>query len=66
MSHPCGPMPKVPEWEQIAARVAERTEEAIRGRLSLDQTQAALDADVDRILAKRRFLLDRAAQGGRR
>jgi len=55
------PLPKVPEWEQIANRVAERTEEAVRGRRTLDETLAIIDADVDRILAKRRALLGRAA-----
>jgi multiple sugar transport system substrate-binding protein len=55
-------LPKVPEWEQIASRVPQRTEEAIRGRRSLDETLEAIDADVDRILAKRRQLLDRAAR----
>lgn len=57
------PLPQVPEWEQIASRVAERTEEAVRGRRSLDDTLATIDADVDRMLAKRRSLMDRAAKG---
>lgn len=53
------PMPKVPEWEQIAQRVAEVSEQALRGRLSLDEAAALLDRDVDRMLEKRRFILDR-------
>jgi multiple sugar transport system substrate-binding protein len=60
------PMPKVPEWEQIATRVAERAEEVVRGGRDLDATLQALDADVDRMLAKRRWLLDRAAARGPR
>jgi len=53
--------PKLPEWEQIADQVWRRAEQAVRGNASLDQALAALDADVDRILAKRRWLRERAA-----
>jgi multiple sugar transport system substrate-binding protein len=55
------PLPKVPEWEQIATRVAERAEEVVRRQRTIEEALEALDAEVDRILAKRRFLLDRAA-----
>lgn len=51
--------PKVPEWEQIATKVYEHAEAAIRGRVTSEQALAALDRDVDRILEKRRFLLAR-------
>ena len=51
--------PKVPEWERIATRVAECAEQVMRGGRDLDAALAALDADVDRILEKRRWLLDR-------
>jgi multiple sugar transport system substrate-binding protein len=57
-----GPTPKVPEWEQIATRVAECAEQVMRGGRDLDAALAALDADVDRILEKRRWLLDHAAE----
>jgi multiple sugar transport system substrate-binding protein len=60
------PTPKVPEWEQIATRVAEAAEQAMRGQRGLDAALAALDADVDRMLEKRRWLLDRAAAEDRR
>jgi len=53
------PMPRVPEWEQIAQNMAERLEPAIRGRQSVPAALAALDADVDRILEKRRWMLSR-------
>jgi len=56
------PLPKVPEWERIATRVAERAEQVIRGGQDLDAALAALDADADRILEKRRWLLAREAQ----
>lgn len=51
------PTPKVPEWEQIATRLYEHLEPAIRGRVSVPQALAALDADVDATLAKRRWML---------
>jgi multiple sugar transport system substrate-binding protein len=51
--------PKVPEWEQIATRVLEHLEPAIRGRVSVPEALAALDRDVDGILEKRRWMLAR-------
>ena len=54
------PSPKVPEWEQIGARLAVATEQVVRGARDPAAALAALDADTDRILEKRRFLLDRA------
>jgi multiple sugar transport system substrate-binding protein len=57
--------PKIPEWEQIAALVLERTELAIRGGASPSEALGRLDEDVARILEKRRWLLSReAARGG--
>ena len=52
-------MPRVPEWEQIAQKLWEGLEPAIRGRRSAAESLAALDREVDRILDKRRWLLDR-------
>jgi multiple sugar transport system substrate-binding protein len=48
--------PKVPEWERIAARLSHHLELAVRGDVTLDAALAALDADVDAILEKRRWL----------
>jgi len=56
--------PKVPEWEQIATRVMFRAEEAIRGGTPPDSALAALDREVDQILEKRRWLLERDGGGG--
>lgn len=53
------PLPRVPEWERIATRIYEYGEAAVRGRLTVDQALTGLDADVDRILEKRRWLLAR-------
>jgi multiple sugar transport system substrate-binding protein len=55
------PVPRVAEWERIATRTLERAEEAIRGRSSPGEALAALDRDVDRMLAKRRWVLARRA-----
>jgi len=56
------PVPKIPEWEQIAQRTAELAEQALRGRMSIDEAVTALDRDVDRMLEKRRWLLVRASR----
>lgn len=53
------PTPKIPEWEQIATRLQEHAERAIRGVVLPESALAALDRDVDRILEKRRWLLER-------
>lgn len=53
------PTPKIPEWEQVASQVWEAAEQAIRGAASEEKALADLDAKVDRILAKRRWLLEK-------
>lgn len=53
------PLPQVPEWEEIAQRVSQYAEQSARGRMSIDASLAQLDHDVDGILAKRRWVLDR-------
>jgi len=65
--------PKIPEWERIADKISAYAEAAIRERMTADAALHALDADVDAILEKRRWLLRRtpsvaghdAANGGR-
>jgi multiple sugar transport system substrate-binding protein len=56
--------PMIPEWEQIAMRVQERSEMAARGAVPADSALALLDEDVERILEKRRWLLARARERG--
>ena len=51
------PSPAVPEIELIVSRVAQAAERAARGQQTVDEALAALDADVDGILEKRRWLL---------
>jgi multiple sugar transport system substrate-binding protein len=53
-------VPKVPEWERIAAKISRTAEAAVRGEVAADAALARLDAEVDAILAKRRSLLLRA------
>ena len=57
------PMPRVPEWEQIATRVFEAAEQAIQGRAGIDDALEALDRDVDRMLEKRRWIIDHRRRG---
>ncbi|MBZ0270117.1 sugar ABC transporter substrate-binding protein [bacterium] len=56
--------PKIPEWEQIAIRIQDRVELAVRGGAPLDSVLHLLDEDADRILAKRRWLFERGRLGG--
>ncbi len=53
--------PKIPEWEQIAARLQERVELAVRGNVTPEEVGAMMDREVDRLLEKRRWLLARRA-----
>ncbi|MGQ0702978.1 MAG: sugar ABC transporter substrate-binding protein [Gemmatimonadales bacterium] len=53
------PTPMVPEWEQVTTKLMDRTEAAVRGRMTAEQALAALNADVNRLLERRRFLLTR-------
>jgi multiple sugar transport system substrate-binding protein len=55
------PLPQVPEWEQIATKVFEYGEQAIRGRLTVDAMLAALDRDVKGLLETRRWMAERNA-----
>jgi multiple sugar transport system substrate-binding protein len=53
------PTPRVAEWEQIATAIFEHAERAIRGRATTEEALRALDAQVDEILEKRRWVLAR-------
>lgn len=55
------PLPKVPESEQIVNKVFEQGERAARGQATVEQALRALDGEVDRLLEKRRWMLDRHA-----
>ncbi len=49
--------PKIPEWERIASRITQYAEAAVRGQMTVEEALAALDADTDAILEKRRWML---------
>jgi multiple sugar transport system substrate-binding protein len=51
------PTPQVPEWEEIATKVYEHGEQAVRGKSTIDQTLADLDKDVNALLEKRRWMM---------
>lgn len=49
--------PKVAEWERIANEMQRAAERVVRGGADADATLKALDAEVDKILDKRRWML---------
>jgi multiple sugar transport system substrate-binding protein len=51
------PSPAVPEIELIVSRVAQAAERAARGQQTIEEALAGLDAEVDVILEKRRWML---------
>lgn len=52
------PTPKIPEWEQIVfSKVQQYAEEAARGSMTEDEALKRLDADVNTILEKRRWII---------
>jgi multiple sugar transport system substrate-binding protein len=55
------PVPRVPEWERIANEMRLVAERAVYGQFSVERAAQELDARVDRILEKRRWLLARGA-----
>jgi multiple sugar transport system substrate-binding protein len=54
--------PQVPEWERIATEMRLVTEAAVAGQLTVDQAVTELDARADRILEKRRWMLDHGSR----
>jgi multiple sugar transport system substrate-binding protein len=54
------PIPKVPEWEQIASAIYDRGEAAARGAVSPAVALRELDVRADALLEKRRWMLGRA------
>ncbi len=53
-------VPKVPEWERIATELRLVMEQVVHGKLPAARAAAELDLRTDRILEKRRWMLDRA------
>jgi ABC-type sugar transport system, periplasmic component len=60
------PTPAVPEWEQISNEMQLMAARVIAGELDVDHATAELDRRVDRILEKRRWVLDHGTSPERR
>jgi multiple sugar transport system substrate-binding protein len=58
------PPPRIPEWERIASRISRHAEAVVRGSESVEAALASLDRETDRVLEKRRWLLEREALAG--
>ncbi|MBI3579112.1 MAG: sugar ABC transporter substrate-binding protein [Ignavibacteriales bacterium] len=56
------PTPKLPEWEQIAMKVQQYAEGASAGSMTVKDALESLDRDVNVILEKRRWMMDRGKQ----
>jgi multiple sugar transport system substrate-binding protein len=56
------PTPPVPEWERIVTEMQLVAARAAHGELTVDQAAAEIDRRTDAILAKRRWMLDRAGR----
>ena len=55
------PTPKVAEWERIVIEMQRAAERVARGGADVDATLRALDVEVDAILEKRRWIIEREA-----
>ncbi|WP_432770250.1 MAG: extracellular solute-binding protein [Sphingopyxis sp.] len=52
-------LPKVPEWERIVTEMQVVAERMVRGQYSIDAAAAEIDRRADRLLEKRRWMLDK-------
>ena len=55
------PLPKVPEWERIVTEMQAVADLTVRGRYSIDEAVREMDRRADRLLEKRRWMLERRA-----
>ncbi|OHD05804.1 extracellular solute-binding protein [Sphingopyxis sp. RIFCSPHIGHO2_12_FULL_65_19] len=53
------PLPKVPEWERIVTEMQVVAERMVRGQYGVDEAAAEIDRRADRLLEKRRWMLDK-------
>lgn len=56
------PLPQVPEWEQIVIKLQLYVEYLATNTLTVDEALRRFDADVDRMLEKRRWLVARGKE----
>jgi multiple sugar transport system substrate-binding protein len=54
--------PQIPEWEQVMQEMRVMAERVVQGQQNIDSAVTAFDAQVDDILAKRRWILARRAR----
>ena len=59
------PTPQVPEWEEIAIRLQDYVERAVRRTATPDTVLSQMSVEVDRMLEKRRWLRERGLAAGR-
>jgi multiple sugar transport system substrate-binding protein len=52
-------VPKVPEWERIVTEMQVVAERMVRGEFGVDAAAAEIDRRADRLLEKRRWMLER-------
>lgn len=52
-------VPKVPEWERIVSEMQIVAEQMVRSRLTIDAAAAEIDRRADRLLEKRRWMIDK-------
>lgn len=52
-------LPKVPEWERIVTEMQVVAERMVRGQLGVDAAAKEIDRRADRLLEKRRWMLDK-------
>jgi multiple sugar transport system substrate-binding protein len=59
------PSPQVPEWERIVQKMRIYSEQVVHGKRTIDDAVAAFNVEVDKMLEKRRWLIEkkRAAAG---
>ena len=55
------PLPKVPEWERIVTEMQSVADLTVRGRYTIDDAVREIDRRADRLLEKRRWMLERRA-----
>ncbi len=60
------PTPKVPEWENISLRLEDKVERMVLAHAPVDSSLATLDREVDQILEKRRWMVERERRAGAR
>lgn len=52
-------LPKVPEWERIVTEMQIVAERMVRGQYGVDEAAREIDVRADRLLEKRRWMLDK-------